>query len=75
MMHDGDMLGMFVGTCLLSKRLTRAGGGYTVAGMGMIICGFGMSVALVNVAYFIWGAEAEPFRANLDYIPRLRICR
>ncbi|MGB2262453.1 MAG: branched-chain amino acid ABC transporter permease, partial [Candidatus Puniceispirillaceae bacterium] len=41
------------------------------AGMGMIICGFGMSVALVNVAYFIWGAEAEPFRANLDYIPRL----
>jgi branched-subunit amino acid ABC-type transport system permease component len=40
--------------------------------MGMIICGFGMSVALVNVAYFIWGAEAEPFRANLDYIPRLQ---
>ena len=23
------------------------------------------------IAYFIWGAEAEPFRANLDYIPRL----
>jgi branched-chain amino acid transport system permease protein len=37
----------------------------------MIICGFGMSVALVNVAYFIWGAEAEPFRANLNFIPRL----
>ena len=54
------------------RRLTRAGGGYTVAGMGMIICGFGMSVAMVNVAYFIWGAEAEPFRANLDYIPRLQ---
>ena len=53
------------------RRLTRGGGGYTVAGMGMIICGFGMSMTLVNVAYFIWGAEAEPFRANLDYIPRL----
>lgn len=53
------------------RRLTSAGGGYTVAGMGMIICGFGMSVALVNLAYFFWGAEAEPFRANLDYIPRL----
>ena len=42
------------------RRLTRAGGGYTVAGMGMIICGFGMSVALVNTAYFFFGAEAEP---------------
>ncbi|MBL6623045.1 MAG: branched-chain amino acid ABC transporter permease [Alphaproteobacteria bacterium] len=64
------LLGMFVER-VFYRRLTRAGGGYTVAGMGMIICGFGMSVALVNVAYFIWGAEAEPFRANLDYIPRL----
>ncbi len=54
------------------RRLTRGGGGYTVAGMGMIICGFGMSMTLVNVAYFIWGAEAEPFHANLDYIPRLK---
>ena len=53
------------------RRLTRGGGGYTVAGMGMIICGFGMSMTLVTGAYFIWGAEAEPFRANLDYIPRL----
>ena len=25
------------------RRLTKSGGGYTVAGMGMIICGFGMS--------------------------------
>lgn len=64
------LLGMFVER-VFYRRLTRAGGGYTVAGMGMIICGFGMSVALVNFAYFIWGAEAEPFRANLDYIPRL----
>ena len=65
------LLGMAVER-VFYRRLTRAGGGYTVAGMGMIICGFGMSVALVNVAYFIWGAEAEPFRANLDYIPRLQ---
>jgi branched-chain amino acid transport system permease protein len=65
------ILGMFVER-VFYRRLTSAGGGYTVAGMGMIICGFGMSVALVNVAYFIWGAEAEPFRANLDYIPRLQ---
>ena len=73
------LLGAMVLTALLGmaiertfyRRLTRAGGGYTVAGMGMIICGFGMSVALVNVAYFIWGAEAEPFRANLNFIPRL----
>tara|TARA_B100001027_G_C16187743_1_gene294553 strand:+ start:49 stop:819 length:771 start_codon:yes stop_codon:yes gene_type:complete len=73
------LIGAMVLTALLGmaiertfyRRLTRAGGGYTVAGMGMIICGFGMSVALVNVAYFIWGAEAEPFRANLNFIPRL----
>ena len=38
------------------RRLTRAGGGYTVAGMGMIICGFGMSVVLQNIAFLIWGA-------------------
>ncbi|MDP6247246.1 MAG: branched-chain amino acid ABC transporter permease [SAR324 cluster bacterium] len=47
------------------RRLTRSGGGYTVAGMGMIICGFGMSVALMNVAFLIWGAGAEPFSVNL----------
>ena len=43
------------------RRLTRGGGGYTVAGMGMIICGFGMSVALQNVAYLIWGAAPHPY--------------
>ena len=47
------------------RRLTRSGGGYTVAGMGMIICGFGMSVALMNVAFLIWGADAEPFFIDL----------
>ena len=47
------------------RRLTRSGGGYTVAGMGMIICGFGMSVVLMNVAFLIWGADAKPFSINL----------
>ena len=47
------------------RKLTRSGGGYTVAGMGMIICGFGMSVALMNVAFLIWGADAEPFSIDL----------
>lgn len=47
------------------RRLTRAGGGYTVAGMGMIICGFGMSVVLQNIAFLIWGADAEPFPVDL----------
>ena len=47
------------------RRLTRSGGGYTVAGMGMIICGFVMSVALMNVAFLIWGADAEPFSIDL----------
>ena len=47
------------------RRLTRSGGGYTVAGMRMIICGFGMSVALMNVAFLIWGADAKPFSINL----------
>jgi branched-chain amino acid transport system permease protein len=47
------------------RRLTRAGGGYTVAGMGMIICGFGMSVVLQNIAFLIWGADAEPFPVSL----------
>ena len=47
------------------RRLTRSGGGYTVAGMGMIICGFGMSVALMNVAFLIWGADAKPFSIHL----------
>ena len=47
------------------RRLTRFGGGYTVAGLGMIICGFGMSVALMNVAFLIWGADAKPFSINL----------
>ena len=45
------LIGAMVLTALLGmavervfyRRLTRAGGGYTVTGMGMIICGFGMS--------------------------------
>ena len=46
------------------RRLTKSGGGYTVAGMGMIICGFGMSIVLMNVAFLIWGAAAEPPRRH-----------
>lgn len=46
---------------LFYRRLTRMGGGYTVAGMGMIICGFGMSIVLQNVAYLIWGPKPLPF--------------
>lgn len=40
---------------LFYRRLIQSGGGLTVAGMGLIICGFGMSVALQNLAYLIWG--------------------
>ncbi len=47
------------------RRLTSAGGGYTVAGMGMIICGFGMSVVLQNIAFLIWGANAKRFPVDL----------
>lgn len=46
------------------RKLTSAGGGYTVAGMGMIICGFGMSVVLQNIAFLLFGADAEPFPVN-----------
>ena len=41
------------------RRLTAQGGGYTVAGMGMIICGFGMAIILQNIAFLIWGAEGH----------------
>ena len=58
------LMGMLIGR-VFYRRLTRSGGGYTVAGMGMIICGFGMSVALMNVAFLIWGADAEPFSIDL----------
>ena len=34
------LLGMFIER-VFYERLTRSGGGYTVAGMGMIICGLG----------------------------------
>ena len=42
------------------RRLTSQGGGYTVAGMGMIICGFGMAIILQNIAFLIWGANGQP---------------
>ena len=58
------LMGMLIER-MFYRRLTRSGGGYTVAGMGMIICGFGMSVALMNVAFLIWGADAKPFSINL----------
>ena len=47
------------------RPLTKKGGGYTVAGMGIIICGFGMSVILLNLAYIIWDPTAHPFNADL----------
>jgi branched-chain amino acid transport system permease protein len=43
------------------RRLTRAGGGYSFSGMGMIIAGFGMSIVLQNVAFLIWGPKPFPF--------------
>lgn len=43
------------------RRLTKSGGGYTVAGMGMVICGFGMSIILQNLAFLIWGPKPHPF--------------
>ena len=48
------------------RRLTRSGGGYTVAGMGMIICGFGMSVALMNVAFLIGVRMQNHFQLILE---------
>ena len=47
------------------RPLTKKGGGYTVAGMGIIICGFGLSVILQNIAYLIWNPTAHPFHADL----------
>jgi branched-chain amino acid transport system permease protein len=39
------------------RRLTRAGGGYTVAGMGMVIVGFGMPLEIGNLTLpmsYVW---------------------
>ena len=43
------------------RRLLRGGGGYTVAGMAMVISGFGMAIVLQNVAFLIWGPKPQPF--------------
>ena len=44
---------------LFYRRLTEGGGGYTVAGMSIIICGFGMSMVLMGIAFIIWGNESK----------------
>lgn len=49
---------------LFYRRLTKGGGGYTVAGMGIIICGFGMSIVLQNIAYLLWSPKPQPFFVN-----------
>ena len=43
------------------RRLLKGGGGYTVAGMAMVISGFGMAIVLQNVAFLIWGPKPQPF--------------
>jgi branched-chain amino acid transport system permease protein len=43
------------------RRLTAGGGGYTVAGLGIIIAGFGMSIVLQNAAFLLWGPKPLPF--------------
>src|SRR6188474_1538115 len=68
------MLGAFIGLMLFKtglvgviiervfyRRLASAGGGYTGAGMGMVIVGFGMSIVLQNSAFLIWGPKPLPF--------------
>ncbi len=54
------LVGIFIER-VFYRRLTRAGGGYTEAGMGMVIVGFGMSIVLQNVAFLIWGPKPFPF--------------
>ena len=54
------LIGMLIER-LFYRRLTNSGGGYTVAGMGMIVAGFGMSSVLQNIAYLFWGPKALPF--------------
>src|SRR5215468_453692 len=46
---------------LFYRRLTRSGGGYTVAGLGIIVVGFGMSIVLQNIAFLVWGPKPLPF--------------
>lgn len=49
---------------LIYRRLTREGGGYTVAGMGMIICGFGMAIVLQNLAFLAFGPGGNAVLVN-----------
>ncbi len=57
------ILGIFIER-FFYRRLTSQGGGYTVAGMGMIICGFGMAIILQNIAFLIWGANGRPMHVD-----------
>ena len=43
------------------RPILKSGGGYTVAGMAMVLCGFGMSFVLQNIAFLIWGPRTLPF--------------
>jgi branched-chain amino acid transport system permease protein len=43
------------------RPILKGGGGYTVAGMAMVICGFGMAFVLQNIAFLIWGPRSLPF--------------
>jgi branched-chain amino acid transport system permease protein len=56
---------------LFYRRLTEGGGGLTVAGMGLIICGFGISTALQNLAYLIWGPA--PRGLHVDFGPAISV--
>lgn len=57
------LMGVFIER-VFYRRLTSQGGGYTVAGMGMIICGFGMAIVLQNIAFLIWGASGKAMHVN-----------
>ena len=47
------------------RKLTTVGGGLSVAGMGMIICGFGISVIMQNSVFLIFGAY--PSKLPVDF--------
>jgi branched-chain amino acid transport system permease protein len=54
------LVGVFIER-VFYRRILRGAAAYTVAGIAIVICVFGMSIVLQNVAFLIWGARALPF--------------
>lgn len=58
------IVGIFIERVFYRPLTAKGGGGISVEGLGIIICGFGMAIFLQNLGYLFWNPQPKSFHVN-----------